>query len=171
LDGSLRDFDEGLEDVLLALEIGTARILYAAGIADLKEFCTPDDFFLRREVEARGFDWENREGYAAQIMRLTGLVRTAQDALKTVLAINLGQLTGRAVMHKDWELGFAVHQGGRKGAEHWGTPAERREKRENLRRLYEEERGKSATNTEAYQAVERRTGIAARTVRRAVKGH
>src|SRR5262249_35306760 len=94
-----------LERMLSGLEGTATTVLHSAGLADLIHLNTADDFSLREELEQRGFDWETKEGYAAQIMQAIHLLRRAEGAARTIIAIKLGSLNGRAAMHPDWERG------------------------------------------------------------------
>ena len=163
------DVDRELDDLLMFWERSSAEILYAAGIADLKELCAADDFFLQKELESRGVDWESREGYAAQIMRLTGFIRKKEGASKTFLVFYLGQITGRAVFHENWARGVVVKENMAQATSRaYGPPEQRQKKREHLIQRFAALRGEFSSDRAAYEAVAKEMNCSARTVRRAV---
>jgi hypothetical protein len=168
------NFNFNLDEILADIERMGADILTAANFPKtLKPPFSPPDVVLRQQIEERGFDWESREGYAVRIMCQTWLVRTAlprPDAV-AIHAMELGSLITQATMHKHWEQGLSVHLGGRKGAEHWGLPEERRRKKNEIRKLYSDERSKCRSNEDAYKAVSRKANVGKRTVRRIITGH
>jgi hypothetical protein len=87
-------------------------------------------------------------------------------------AMQLGSLITQATMHGHWERGLSLQLGSQKGAElAWGSPEERESKKNEIRKLYNDKRSKCRSNEDAYKAVERQTGVQARTVRRIITGH
>jgi hypothetical protein len=165
--------EANLDEVLADIERTAEAILIAAGFPrDLQPPFNPPDLVLRKQIEERGFDWESREGYAVRILHQAWLVRTARpksDAA-AIHAMYLGALITETTMHKHWDLGISIREGGRKGAAHHGSPEDRRKKKERLRRLFDEERPKVASNAKAYEAVAKLEKVKPRTVRRAVTG-
>ena len=163
-----------LDEVLADIERTASDILTAANFPKtLKPPFSPPDVVLKQQIEERGFDWESREGYAVRIMYQTWLVRTAlpkSDAV-AIHAMELGSLITQATMHKHWEQGLSTQLGGRKGAEHWGSPEERSRKKNEIRQLYSDERSKRRSNEDAYRAVARQANVTKRTVRRIITGH
>ena len=174
----IQDFNESysfnLDEVLADIERTASDILAAASFPKtLKPPFSPPDIVLKQQIEERGFGWESRAGYAVRIMYQTWLIRTALPKSDTVAihAMQLGSLITQATMHKHWEHGLSIHLGGLKGAEHWGSPAERRRKKNEIRQLYNDERSKWRSNEEAYRAVARQAKVSPRTVRRIITGH
>jgi len=166
------DVDRELDDLLMFWERSSAEILYAAGVANLKELCAADDFFLQKELESLGVDWESREGYAAQIMRLTGFIREKEGAFKTFLVFCLGQITGRAGFHENWARGVVVKQNMAQATNRaHGPPEQRQKKRENLMQRFNALRREFSSDQAAYEAVAKEMNCKARTVRRAVTGY
>jgi hypothetical protein len=163
-----------LGEVLADIERMATDILTAANFPKtLKPPFSPPEFVLKQQIEERGFDWESRAGYAVRIMYQTWLVRTAlpkPDAV-AIHAMELGSLITQATMHAHWEQGLSTQLGGRKGAEHWGSPEERSRKMNEIRQLYSDERSKCRSNEDAYRAVARQANVSKRTVRRIITGH
>jgi hypothetical protein len=89
--------------MLRGLEATATTVLHSAGLAFLINLNTADDFSLREELEQRGFDWETKEGYAAQIMQAIHLLRRAEGAARTIIAIKLGTF--------EWQSGYAPRLG------------------------------------------------------------
>ena len=174
----IRAFNESynfnLGEVLADIERIATDILTTANFPKtLKPPFSPPDIVLKQQIEERGFDWESREGYAVRIMYQIWLVRTAlpkPDAV-AIHAMELGSLITQATMHKHWEQGVSTQLGGRKGAEHWGSPEERSRKTNEIRQLYNNERFKCCSNEDAYRAVARQANVSQRTVRRIITGH
>jgi hypothetical protein len=165
-----------LETMLASIESIADNILTAAGFPKNLEAppFSPVDVVLKKQIEERGFDWESREGYAVRILYQAWLVRIsgANASFSAIYGMHLGSLITEATMHGFWERGFAGHLGGLKGAERqWGALEKRRQKHDELRRLYQKARPKAASSEEAYKTVARQAGVAPRTVRRAIKGY
>jgi hypothetical protein len=164
-----------LDEVLADIERAANDILTAANFPQsLKPPFSPPDIVLKQQIEERGFGWESREGYAVRIMYQTWLVRTAlpkPDAV-AIHAMVLGSLITQSTMHGHWERGLSLQLGSLKGAElAWGSPEEREKKKNEIRKLYNDQRRKCRSNEDAYRAIERQTGVEARTVRRIITGH
>jgi hypothetical protein len=171
---------ETLLKSLERLEGASVEILLEAGcpkIAELKLAAFPSDLELMAKIESLGFGWESKEGYSLRIFYLIRWLRAVLAIPEMALVygielgIELGSLISEAGMHSTWEVGVSVREGGRKGAGHWGSPRERVSEKDRLRQLFEKERRSHASNTKTYEAIARREGVSAHTVRRAVKGH
>lgn len=114
--------------------------------------------------------------YAAHTLILLNKVRrlgAAGDMDAAIRAsIELGEILAEDEYHEMSSIGLRVFKTGQKAAAAtWGSNAERLAKREELRRMFEEEREKAVSNEAAYRAVAKRTGVTKRKVRRAVSGY
>lgn len=99
--------------------------------------------------------------------------RTEGDADGAIeQAILLGQLLQQADFFNEYRLGARAVRAGQKAAEAtWGKETQRAEKKAGLVSMFKQERPKWPSDDAAYAAVAKRTGVAKRTVRRAVTGH
>jgi hypothetical protein len=130
----------------------------------------PDEEALMNAVIEQG-------GGASEMfaVRFLGRVRGLRNAIQQgdndmviVCAMALGALAHELSTFQHYHLAESVYMGGRKGA---GDSSQGRTPYATLRKLYDEQLTAGVKPKQARAVVAKKTGVASRTVRRAVTGH